>query len=358
MLQFKRAADIVSRMIDITLTGTQRINDFSEGSVILTLYEAVATQIEALYILSRQNIQDGIEQSIYESFNFYRIPEQKAYGSLRISFNSPLQADYVIPTGTQVGSSQSAYTQVYETIGDYFVPAGAVTATIDVYCTQAGTIGNVPAGTLDALLSSMSNIQAVTNPDAFQTGQDEEPLANVKSRFRAYINSLGRATKPAIEYGARTVPEIAGVYVDEQVGYIKVYCHDLNGNLSDNLKEQVYTALTDYKPAGIPLDIFPIVRRSLSVNVGVTVNDKATISTNYQTYITTAVTNHLNAKTVSQDLVLSDLIQLVKNIDPSNIYDVTITGLSDTSSGSLPIENVIVGNDELIRAGVVTTTLQ
>lgn len=355
---FKRASDMISRMVDITLTGTQQINDFSDGSVILTLYEAIATQIEALYVLSWQNIKDGIEQSIYDAFGFSRRASQKAYGNLTINFNTYFQEDFTLSRGTQFGSSNPAYTQVYETLDAYTIPSGTASAVIPIYCTELGTVGNVPANKIDTVLSYMGNIQSVTNASAFQTGQDEEDLSSVKNRFRSYIASIGRATLTAIDYGIRQIPEVAGVYVDEEVGYIKVYCHDLNGDLSDDLKASVISALVDYRPAGIPLDVFPIVKRLFDLSLTVTLNDKSQGTQSYQDYIEGIVTNYLNTKSVSQDLILSDIVQLVKNIDTQNIYDVSISSINDSVAGIQPIGNVVIASNELIRSGQITITLQ
>lgn len=348
-MQFKRMSDVYSRLVNNTITNTNQINDFSVGSAMRAIYEAIAIEMESFYILTQENMQDAINQGIYSSFGFTALPAIAAYGPLTITFNNATLSDMVLARGTSFMSSNPTYTTKYQTIQDYVVPAGSTTATINVYCTVTGIIGNVPIDAIDVMNTPLANVRSVSNTQAFQTGQDPETPDSMRARFQLYVKSLTKGTKAAIEYGTRSVQNIAGCYVVDQTGLITVYAHDANGNLDSTLQSTVVTTLDSYRPAGIPVDVEAVTRISIDLSVTVTTLNKSANTTVFQTQITTAITNYLNNMVAGQSLVLSDLSSIIKYLDRSNIYDITFT---------VPTVNIIIQGSELIRAGTITVTLQ
>lgn len=347
-MRVKSLTEILSSLIDRTLINTHLLNDFTVGSLTLSLYESIAMELEMYSVLQRQNIEWGIQHGIYEAFGFERREARRAYGELLLEFHTAVRERTIIPRGTTFFSNMTGYPQLYETIQDYYVPAGESRAVVNVHCTSPGTIGNVPKNVINTNSNSVFNIKSIRNPYAFLTGQDREPLENVKQRFRAFIETRGRATDRAIAYGVRQVEDVSGVYVDGQVGRILVYVHDLNGNLPEDLKRRVERAVNDYRPSGIRLDVVPIEKREVALNVEVTVRDKTAKTEAFRQEIEENLIHYLNTKEVSDDLILSSVVQRIKNIDDYLIYDVEITNLD---------KNLILDSNQLIRAGDVAVTL-
>ncbi|OLF87064.1 Phage baseplate [Bacillus licheniformis] len=348
-MKFKRMSEIYSRLVDHTITNTREINDFSVGSAMRALYEAISIELEQYYILTRENMMEAIEQGVYSSFGFTRKPAIRAYGIVQIFLHSPASSDMVISRGSRFSSGISEYPQVYETLVDYYIPKGSLVAEVEVYCTSPGSTGNIPADVIDIIQSPIANIRAVTNPQAFQTGQDAEPIEEMRSRFQSFIKSLSRATVPAIDYGTRTVPEVSGVFIHEETGRVNVYAHDRNGNLPDHVKEKIEEVLYYYRPAGIPVRVFPVTRKSIDVDVVVTLTNKVSITDTFRDKIKMEIVRYLNNMQTSQSLVLSDLMSVIKYIDRQLIYDVSFKE---------PTGNVTLKGSEVIRAGNVTVTLK
>lgn len=347
-MKTKSIRDIMTRLIDLTMINTTEINDFTPGSVIRSVYESVAMELEQYYVLTEENIKWGIEQGIFEAFGFHRRPARRAYGKVQINFHTALQHGMYIPSGTMFKSSYTGMHQQYETIEPYYVPAGASTAIITVYCTESGTVGNVPRGTINLLMSNLNFVQSVSNIEDFLTGSEQEKLENVRERFQEFIETRGRATKRAIKYGAKQVDDIVGVHVAEEAGLIHVYAHDRNGNLSDKLKVEVEERVEDYRPAGIPLKVHPVERIDIDFDIEVYVTTPSMKSDAFRDEITRIVRDYLNRKTTSDELYLSDVIQLIMNVDDHLIYDCKITNME---------ENMIVEDHQLIRAGDIRVTL-
>lgn len=348
-MQFKRMSDVYSRLVDNTITNTKEINDFSVGSAMRAIYEAISIELEQFYIITRENIAESIEAGVYSSFGFTRKAAVKAYGNMQITFNSATTVDLYLSRGSRFTSSNPAYPMVYETIQDYTISSGSLNATVQVYCTLPGSLGNIPTSVLDTMTSPLQNVKSVTNPAAFQTGQDEEPLAEMRARFASYVESLSKGTVPSIEYGTRSVTNVSGVYVDEQTGLIVVYAHDRNGDLPSDLQANIVSTLDNYRAGGIPVQVKPVIKVNQNVAVTVTLTNSSGNTQAFNDKINATIATYLNNMTTSQSLILSDLTSIIKYIDRVLIYDVQYTNLTG---------NVILDKNEVMRAGTITVTLQ
>lgn len=349
-MRLKRLSEILSRLIDVTLVNTSAINDFTVGSTILSIYEAFSMEIEQYYMLSRENIMWGIEQGVLNGFNFYKREAKKAYGEVTIEFHTITQDALVIPRGTQFDSIMEGYqgSIAYETVQEYLIPAGTVTYKVDVYATRSGEIGNLPKGYINRMINGIGNVKRVFNEEDFLTGAEEESINDVKKRFHAFVESRGRATVQALDYGTRQVEEVSGVYIHEQVGQVEIYAHDRNGNLSPTMINNIRREIENYRPAGIRLLVFPVTKTLLPIDITVTLSNKNMVNSETENKVTSVIRNYLNSQQVSQELVLADLIQAVMNIDDVLIYDCKIDNYT---------QNVKVKKSEIIRAGDVTVDL-
>lgn len=341
--------EIYARLVDHTITNTTEVNDFSVGSAMRSIFEAIAIEMEQFYILTRENIKEAIEAGVYSSFGFTRKGAQKAYGVVQIEFHNTTQQPLVISRGTRFSSSYAEYNQVFETLEEYYIPKGSLLAEVEVYCITPGEYGNVPVNVINIMNTPIVNLKEVHNPQAFQTGQNEEPIEELRSRFRSFIKSLSKATIPAVEYGVRTIPEVSGVWIAERTGLITVYAHDRNGNLPDSVKKKIEGQMINYRPGGIPVVIKAVKRREVDVTVTVTLTNQAAVTNTFKDKITREVERYLNNMQTSQNLVLSDLSSVIKYIDRQLIYDVKFT---------TPIDNINVEGSEIIRAGNIVVNLK
>lgn len=350
-MKLKKISEILSRLIDFTLVNTNEINDFSVGSTIRSIYEAVAVELEQYYILSRENILWGIEQGVLNAFNFHKRNAKRAFGQLTLEFHNTTQEPIYVPTGSSFESSRKTNTGnaiTYVTEKDYIIPQGVISAKIDVYCTVAGTQGNALAGEINKSTTGLSNLKSVTNELDILTGTEEESIEAVKKRFHGFVESRGRATIKALDYGTRQVEDVSGVYIREEIGYVRIYAHDRNGDLKEETLNKIKTAIEDYRPAGIKLDVLPVEKVVVPIDIIVTITHKSQITDRLATRVETVIRSYLNSQTVSQTLVLNDLKQAIMNIDDELIYDLEITNLE---------ENVTLRDEEIIRAGEVNVEL-
>ena len=323
IFRYKKANEVLATLTDYTLTHTNKLNDFTEGSAIETLYEAIATEIEMYYYLNMENIKFGVWNSIHDAFGFNRKPALKAYGTVLLSYNSPVSHATIIPRGATFSSSNELYSQTYETLEEVTIPAGTQYASITVYCTQAGEYGNIPSGVLDTS-GNLGDVYGITNPEAFSTGQDAETLAEVRVRFRQYIQALQRGTVQALQYGANNMPNIKGSYIAEQPGLVRLYAHDANGDLPLYLQKALQGEMEYWRPAGIPVQVLPTHKTVVDLDVKITVPNSNLRVDTFLEAIRVKLIKYLNSFKVHDHLYNADIIQQVMDANDLGIVDATV----------------------------------
>lgn len=346
-MRIRPQTEILSRMMDYTNAVTSKVTDFTVGSAIRAMYDAYSIELEALYMLTAENIETGIEEGLISAFGFETRPAQRAYGDLTISLYSEMDTPTLIARGTTFRSSDPLYTTTYQAPVDYYIPANVRVYTIRVVCTEEGLVGNIPANKITIMDTGIRNFSGATNDEAFLTGREAETYEQAKHRFQLFIEAIGRGTKQSLKYGAYTVPEITGVFVDEKVGIAYVYCHDSNGDLPDDIREEVIKAEENYRPAGIELLVLPVNKIKLDITLTVIMNDSGVLTDRYKSDLISFVEAYLNSFAMPRNLILADLTQAIMNYDDVNIYDCAIMS---------PSGNIITQNNELIRAGKIDIT--
>lgn len=154
----------------------------------------VAAQIEAdLEALDAQHDIDtmvgGRLDAFLALFGFGRQRSIAATGTVTFSRLTPATVDITIPQGTQVVAKQtdSAYPSLtFVTTLTVVLKAGETSVDAPISCALPGTIGNVPADSVNTVVGSqtISGISRVTNAAATNGGLDGESDADFKIRFK------------------------------------------------------------------------------------------------------------------------------------------------------------------------------
>lgn len=117
-----------------------------------------------------------------------------------------------VPAGTYVatpadeGSGESSVEYV-TTSGVMLSDSG--TGTAPIRAVSPGSIGNVPAGVIQLMMTSVSGVTSVTNPEPTRSGTDTESDQSLLERFYAKVRSQGTSGNKA-QY-MQWANEIAGV---------------------------------------------------------------------------------------------------------------------------------------------------
>lgn len=348
-LKIKSFQEILRSMADWVVMNTKKITDFHVGSAIRTLLEAVSAELEQLYYSMYKNIKYAIENAVFKAFGFEKQQASYAYGDLTLYFSYPLRKDLVIPKGTRFATAEGNEVGqlIFETNTDYTVVEGSTEAVIRVYCTTPGVNGNITANSIKIMMNPIREVSEVNNLDGFKTGKEEESLAERKQRFNRYIETLSKGTLKSIEYGVKEVTGVAGVWVEEEIGLVKVYAHDANGDLDSDLKEKIIENLKNYRPAGIPVEVFSIEKMQLDLDVKITVSS-AFNTDDFKEYLIYSIDTYLNSFPVAQNFIVSDLVRFIMDFDTVAIKNCKVLS---------PTDDIVVAKQKIIRPKSINVTL-
>lgn len=148
-------------------------------------------------------------------------------------------------------------------------------ATIPVQCTEAGTVGNVGAGTITVIPMSIPGITAVTNPEPMTDGYDAESDDDLYERFHFHV------TQPATSGNCNDYIEwassIAGVGhvkvlpIWNGPGTVKVLVTDANGEpASPTLLNKVIAYIESVRPIGPEVTVVAPSLFDLTIKLTVT----------------------------------------------------------------------------------------
>lgn len=341
-LKIKRLSDILAELVDYTGTHTDEITDFTTGSVVRSIYEAISMVIEQLYQLSTENVTWAIDHAILDAFDYSPRDAQRAYGYVTVDLYTPLTQDVTLGRGTSFFSSEDGNKTLYfETIEPYLIPQGSTSFKVEVYCTQAGEIGNIPPNYIDNITTTQLSVTGVTNDEAFLTGRDEETAEELKKRFRSFVNTRARATKNAVEYAVNSVPEVTGCYIKVGTGEFTIYAHDANGDLPDSLYNNIIDAVKDkYNPVGTEWHVSPLTKVKVSLQVNLAVTDVSYVTDTFTESLRNYISDYLNHFNADDDLIATEVAQKVLGYS-GIIKDVQFVGGATYTTSA----------EEIIRAG-------
>lgn len=343
-LKIKNFKEIFKNLVEWTTAKTDKITDFNIGSAIRTLYEAIAIQFEEYYFTLKQGILYAIEHAIYNAFGFELKLSKTATGFVNVSFKEPLPSPIVFPKGTMFCTSATYGYIYFNSTEEVTAPKNSTGVSVPIIAKSTGQGGNIPKGAITTIVTTNVFIKEVNNPEPISNGRNEETSSERKKRFQDYIKTLARGTRDAILYGTLEVEGVAGAWVDDNyIGYVKLYAHDSNGELSEELRINIKKNLDNYRAAGIEVDVLPIVKRPTNLSIELVIDNDYDVEV-YKELIKNQLRRFLNEFTVSKDLFLSDIIHSLKLSFEDIIINVNVKNFKD----------ILIGDNELIRAGEIT----
>lgn len=293
--QIKDFASIVASELNHARAVTKKVTDFQPGSVVRTIMEAPAVEIEEFYLQMFLGLREAIPVSTFLSFGFAQLPAAYATGVVTISSATPLTADIIIPLGAEFRATDG---RAYLSTAALTWEQGETQITVPVRHATVGLVGNIAAGAITS--STMFGAGFVVSNLPITTGRDLESFAEREARFADYIASLSRGTIAACTYAAKlsSVQDASGNTVEyvtraglvEDAGWVRIYVYSNLGPPSDELVEdgqrridgwrddEVGLIVPGFRSAGVRVDILPMVERSVQLSVSVDMLDGYTLT--------------------------------------------------------------------------------
>lgn len=351
MFQIKSRTSIVASMINRITALSDELTDFNIGSKIRTILEAVGSELDEFYQALLKGLYEAIPVAIYKTFAFSREEATASSGYVTFTRIPGTTSEINISEGTTVAIPNSDYQ--YATVGDYTLASGEATIDVLVACTTTGDGTNCLANTITEIVDFIhDDIASVTNNSAFTDGTDIENDSDRKTRFQEWLNTLARATKESIAYGAGTVQltndtgivteEVKNVIVWEpcideddntKVGYVDVYLwNGVDGastELISKTKQVLYGYTGDdgnkvpgWKAAGIILSVYAVSTDNIDVTGEITLEDDYEESS-VETDLGTAIDEYFSGLAIGETLIWGQLYEKMMAVD--GVEDLALT---------------------------------
>jgi uncharacterized phage protein gp47/JayE len=350
MFQIKDFPSITASAINWVRATTKKVTDFNIGSVVRTMIEACAAEIEELYQQMFIGLREAIPVSVYNSFDFAALDASPTSGLVRVT---------VTPGATSVSVSAGSKFTIdgrpifYTATTDVVIDAGNTFADVPVVASANGADGNIAAGQVFSLQPAPSTFLSATNLADLINGRDTETDEQRKLRFREFIAALNRGTARAIEYGVRefcNLNDSAGHLIERAqfvsviepwltdktrpVGLVEVYIHNGSGATSAALvsraRDVVYgyvepttqNKVPGWKAAGIQANVYACTEQYVNM-YGVVTELSGFDHTTVADAVTAAVQQYILELDIGAPALVAEIIAAAMAVD--GIYNFTLT---------------------------------
>ena len=281
-----------------------------------------------------------------------RLPATSSTGKVKFTG----QPGTVINAGTRVSTQSSANSPaiIFEiTESGVINEQGEVT--VSAVCTEAGTSGNVPPGTIVLMVEPIEGVASVTNPEPFAGGTDIEDDDTFRERILDSLRIPATSgNKAHYRLWAREVPGVGDAKVFplwNGPGTVKVVIVDRNKRVANSeLLDAVTTHIEEMRPIGAEVTVVSATEKQINITADVSLASGYTIGytiVQVQQLYEEAVTNFFKEIVLGETYV--SYAQLGKIL-------LETPGVGDYANmlvnGSAA--NVLLGEEEIPVLGTVT----
>jgi uncharacterized phage protein gp47/JayE len=369
-LQLQNFTTLVSNAAAAVQGAATQLIDLTIGSTLRAILEANAAMalwmqwlIVQLLATTRAATSNGPDlDSWVAEFSLARLAASSAAGQVTFSRFTPTQPALIPPGATvRTTDGSQSFTVITDTTNaawnptqnGYMLGAGIASLTVTITANTTGSIGNVQAGAITLLATTISGIDTVTNAAPLVGGLDAESDAALRRRFSSYLASRARGTPLAIGNAILSVRQGLTYTLQEnlapdgtaRMGSFIVTVDDGTGFPATALLTQVASAVEAMRPIGSLYAVQPptLLTANVSLSIATTpTSTHTTITANVAQALTTAI----NALPIGAPLPWSRLTQLAYAADP-NVTNVTAVLLNLGTADLVPTQS------GLIKAGTV-----
>lgn len=357
----KTREEIKQDLINRVASYSNKLTDFSTGSVIDTILSAISNEIEEAYYFKEDAYNKSLLitaeeedlDNIAAGFGITRSGAEAAVGIIEFSRTTPYAYDVTIPAGTIVTTDpygDSVYR--FETDEEIVLPVGEISVTGGITALEAGTSSNVAADTITFIESTVAYIDGCNNDNDMTGGLEEETDTAFRQRIVDTLTANPRCTKQAIEAYARGLRNISTALLIDQhdgPGTAALYVATTGGTpTSEDLAYVEYMVDNYAKPVGIDIEYNGSV--TITTDVTATVYyDSNYNSAEIKADVEEQIEDFITLKDCGDNVYLAEIASTAMRVPGVlNIYDIEI----NSSAADLSIANT-----EIARPGTITITV-
>lgn len=262
----------------------------------------------------------------------------KAQGSIRFSVAAAGGADLTIPAGTMCATAGLTR---FETTEAATLTAGNTYVDVPAQAVEAGSEGNVPAGSILVMAVPPVGVSGCSNPAAFSGGVDDEEDEALRKRvLETYRRIPNGANAAFYEQGALSFDQVAACTVQPKergVGTVDVVVATPAGVPTAALVEEIQDHFDDRREIAVDVLVKAPTTESVDVSTTITVagdRDQETVVEE----VKTAIQNFFTGERLSQPVLRAQLMSLI--FSQPGVVNCVLSAPDadvDAESGKLPV---------------------
>ncbi|TFI51030.1 hypothetical protein BLD44_028555 [Mastigocladus laminosus UU774] len=319
------------------------INEFSDHSPVVALNQGLAF-IAAELLWYANKLPEALLYKLIELSGFTENLGTKATATLRFTLSINPTTTFTIPAGFEVLTNE-LYTNeqlTFVTLEPVVILPGNTFADVQAECETIGTVGNVPARTINvfnvpyAYLSSIDNAEpAIGGTDAEDSAATiERALANIRRRNTLFsLVDYEEYAEELLGLGSRAVavPLLAKDKETYQLGSVHVFVVNADGSLPSQAKcSEIESTMSRLVPVTTSVYVSPVELVPVELKVIVTIADTATPQTvSDEIYNTLADFVDPTTYPAIDNVGINELEYVIRSSNPTeilNVGNVTING--------------------------------
>ncbi|MCT6926176.1 baseplate J/gp47 family protein [Metasolibacillus sp.] len=267
--------------------------------------------IEQVYHAAFRKSAEGVQlDKLLPYAGITRNLEEYAYGQITLQ-GTP---HYTVESGFLVGKTKSDIT--YETLGSVTLDAIGQ-GTVDIVCTEVGSVGNTPAGTITEIINPSADVESVTNEEKVDGGREKETDAEARTRSNITVEGMGNGTPAAIRRAILTIPSVRAAQVIEnykdEVDQYNTPSRGIQAFVLGGQEEDIGMAILNSKAGGInPYGTTTVTVNDDSGNPQIM---RFTRATEVTLYAKVNISTNTSFEIDGQDKVKNALVQYVGGTD-------------------------------------------
>ena len=355
-MNVRKYNEILEEMKNCAAANNSGLTDFNSGSVIMTIFEAVARPVEQAYIDARNGFVNNLNAIPYSIFDFQQKTGQKA--SVNVVFTRDTASDHAttIPQGTKVSDGS----HVFITTENAVIPINQTASnSVGATAEEVGEVYNVDKDTVQTIESNVSNeISGVNNPNSASGGINAETQLQMLQRFKIMINGLQGCNHYGIKSAVLQLESVRSVGIEEHfppknnVYNFTIYIDDGTGGLGADLQNHIFELVngddTPEKPglkaAGTNFDV--LAADAVPVDVSFTVYVYRVDHEKIKNTLTDKLQNYINGLGIHSSVVLTSVIVMIKQV--TGVQDITNLTLNGGT------ENININEHSIARFNSAT----
>jgi len=350
----KSRKEVLADMITWSRNNSSTLTDFNQGSVVRSIFNAVAAMlarlyhnVHTIYRSSRILTATGTDlEKLVAPRSIKRRSASKAPGKLKFSGTDSTS----VPSGTQASTKDGI---TFTTTEGGVISGGSVE--LDAEADTAGKSGNVKANTVTIMISVISGVDSVTNPKQFSGGFDSETDEQLRNRAINQLATLSQGIQASYDaWATEANSEVLKAkarynppeYSDKTVVVYPV--KDNGGTFNGTELGNIETYIQTKAPLGIVIKCVNISYTTIDITVKVRRKSGFSLSN-----VDDNITNNLNLYLDwrewdwGQDVEWADIFSLVNNTQ----------GVDDVEKATfVPSSNVEVKEYSIPKLGDVSVS--